>query len=221
MSEGKTNIAPVADHQRDRFARASLRVAHWIERPAFWLGASSAWLMLALALLIVFDAFGRRYIRTWSFVIENDWHVLINSPMFQDAEWHLHTIVTFCALGYAHARHAHVRLDLFRPGFKPRTKLWIEWLGGVVLFMPFMAIFCFYAYMYFDLAWLSNERAGDTNGINHRWFIKFFIFLGPLSLLMAGAASLIRLTVRLFGPEHLHSQTGTDHITAENHSAYS
>ncbi|MBT6313654.1 MAG: hypothetical protein HOJ21_10660, partial [Alphaproteobacteria bacterium] len=93
MSEDKTNMAPVADHQRDRFAGTSLRVAHWIERPAFWLGASSAWLMLALALLIVFDAFGRRYIRTWSFVIENDWHVLINSPMFQDAEWHLHTIV--------------------------------------------------------------------------------------------------------------------------------
>jgi TRAP-type mannitol/chloroaromatic compound transport system permease small subunit len=93
-------------------------------------------------------------------VIENDWHDLINSPMFQDAEWHLHTIVTFCALGYAHARHAHVRLDLFRPCFKPRTKLWIEWLGGVMLFMPFMAIFCFYAYMYFDLAWFSNERAG-------------------------------------------------------------
>ena len=221
MSEGKTNIAAAGDPRRDRLARASLQVAHWIERPAFWLGASSTWLLLALALLIVFDAFGRRYIRTWSFVIENDWHVLINSPMFQDAEWHLHTIVTFCALGYAHARHAHVRLDLFRPGFKSHTKLWIEWLGGVVLFMPFMAIFCFYAYMYFDLAWLSNERAGDTNGINHRWFIKFFIFLGPLSLLMAGAASLIRLTVRLFGPEHLHSQTGTDHITAENHSAYS
>jgi TRAP-type mannitol/chloroaromatic compound transport system permease small subunit len=198
-----------------------LRLADRMERPAYWLGTYSSWLMLALAGLIAFDAFGRRYIRTWSFVVEQNWHVLINSPVFQDGEWHLHTIVTFCALGYAHVRHADVRLDLFRPGFKPKTKLWIEWVGGLILFLPFMVIFCFYAFKYFNLAWVIDESAGDSNGIHHRWFIKFFIFLGPLSLLAAGAASMIRLTVRLFGPKTLHSQTNTEHITAENHSAYS
>lgn len=206
---------------RDRSARFWLKMADRFERPAFQLGAWSSWLMLALALLIVFDAFGRRYIRTWSFIVERDWHLLINSPVLQDAEWHLHTIVTFCALGYAHARHAHVRLDLFRPGFSPKARLWIEWLGGIVLFFPFLAIFCLYAQKYVELAFISNESAGDTNGINHRWIIKSFVLIGPSTLLMAGAASMIRLTIRIFGPEHLHSETKTEHITAENHSAFS
>ncbi len=65
------------------------------------------------------------------------------------------------------------------------------------------------------------ESSGESNGIGHRWFIKFFMFLGPLALLSAGVAGMIRLTVRLFGPEALHSRTGTEPITAENHSAYS
>ncbi len=53
------------------------------------------------------------------------------------------------------------------------------------------------------------------------WFIKFFIFLGPLTLLMAGISSFIRLSVRLFGAEELQAETKTEHITAENHSAFS
>ena len=210
--------SPPDSHHR---ARWWLKTAERLERPALWLGQWSSWLMLALALLIVFDAFGRRYIRNWSFVVENNWHFLINSPVIQDGEWHLHTIVTFCALGYAYARNAHVRLDLFRPSFRPRSKLWIEWLGGLVLFLPFLLIFCGYAYQYFYLAWLVDESSGDSNGINHRWIIKFFIFLGPLSLLGAALAGTIRQTVRLFGPEALHGETKTGHITAESHSAYS
>jgi len=202
-------------------ARVWLKLAGWLERPAVWLGSYSSWLMLALALLIAFDAFGRRYIRTWSFVIEQNWHFLINSPAMQDGEWHLHTIVTFCALGFAYARNAHVRLDLFRPGFQPRTKLWIEWVGGLVLFLPFLAVFCAYAFKYFYLAWTVDESGGESNGINHRWFIKFFIFLGPMTLFAAGISSFIRLSIRLFGPEDLHSETKTEHITAENHSAFS
>jgi len=214
-------MAPLSTPRKHTGARFCLALADRLERPAFWLGSCSSWLMLALALLIAFDAFGRRYIRSWSFVVENNWHLLINSPVLQDAEWHLHTIVTFCALGYAFARHAHVRLDLFRPDFQPRTKLWIEWLGGLVLFLPFLAIFCAYAWKYFHFAWIIDETGGDSNGINHRWFIKFFILLGPVTLLLAGISSLIRLTIRLFGPADLHAQTKTEHITAQNHSAFS
>ena len=99
---------PASPHPPHRTARRWLRAADLLERPSLWLGSYSAWLMLLLAGLIVFDAFGRRYIRTWSFVVENNWHFLINSPVIQDGEWHLHTIVTFCALGYAYSRHAHV-----------------------------------------------------------------------------------------------------------------
>lgn len=207
--------------QSHRLALAGLRLADWIERPAVWLGRYSSWLMLALAGLIVFDALGRRYIRNRDFVVERNWHFLINSPAIQDGEWHLHTIVTFCALGYAYTRHAHVRLDLVRPLFSARTKLWIEWLGGLLLLLPFLTIFCAYAYKYFYLAWLAAESSGESNGIGHRWFIKFFIFLGPMTLLSAGVAGMIRLTVRLFGPKALHGQTGTEPIAADNHSAFS
>ena len=118
---------------RDSNWHAVLRFARWTEAPAIWVGQATAWLQIPLVLIIVFDAITRRYIRSLPFVIEHDLHVYFNSPVIQDAEWHLHTIIFFGALGYAYARNAHVRLDIFRPRFSARGRLWVEFLGGLLL----------------------------------------------------------------------------------------
>lgn len=197
-----------------------LRLADLMERPVIWVGEAVAWLFLPLIAIILFDAVTRRYLRKLSFVMESDLHFYLNSPAMQDAEWHLHAIIMFCALGYAYACNAHVRLDIFRPRLGVAGRLWVEFLGGLFLLMPFVVIFAADCFDFFWIAWVHDEAAGEANGIGERWFIKFFIFFGPLLLFTAGLSMMLRLAVRLFGPRELTAATRTEKIVDGDFSAF-
>lgn len=197
-----------------------IRAADALERPVVWVGETVSWLFLPLIVIILFDALARRYLRKFNFVMQSDLHFYLNSPAFQDAEWHLHAIIMLCALGYACACNAHVRLDMLRERLGKQGRLWVEFLGGLFLLMPFIMIFAADCFDFFWIAWVHDETAGETNGIGERWFIKFFMVLGPSLLLIAGLSVLIRLAVRLFGPPELAPATRTEAIVDRDFSAF-
>ncbi|MGB1006855.1 MAG: TRAP transporter small permease subunit [Thalassobaculaceae bacterium] len=204
-----------------RIWRGALGLAHLLERPVIWVGEAVAWLQLVLVVLIIADAISRRYIRSLSIVVENNLHFFFNSPAIQDGEWHLHAIILFCALGYAGALNAHIRLDILRPRFSDQWRLWIELIGGLTLLAPFVLIFIYEAGIFFSIAWRYDEAAGESNGIGNRWFIKFFILFGPSLFFLSGLSIMIRLSARLFGPADLRARTRTDDIANPTFSAYS
>jgi TRAP-type mannitol/chloroaromatic compound transport system permease small subunit len=200
--------------------RLLLRLARWADAPAILTGKAVSWLFLPLIAIIVVDAISRKFLRRLDFVVANDLHGFFNSPVFQDAEWHLHTIIFMGAIGFAYTRNAHVRLDLFRGRLGVRGRLIVELAGGVLLLTPFLAIFCYYGWDFFYLAWEKNEGSPVVIGIGARWFIKFFIFLGPALLLLSAIAMMLRVVVRLFGPSALTDATGTGPIADAGYSAY-
>ncbi len=197
-----------------------IKIARWADRPVVLVGQAVSWLMLPLIAIIIFDAIGRRYLRKLSFVVENNLHDWLNSPVLQDAEWHLHTVIFLGAIGYAYSRNAHVRLDIFRPRLGERGRLAVELAGGLLLLLPFLAIFTYYAWGFFWSAWLVDENSGPSNGIDHRWVIKFFVFLGPLLLSLSGLSMVLRLVVRLFGPPGLAADADVDKIAGSSFSAF-
>lgn len=197
-----------------------IRIARWADAPAVLMGRAVAWLILPLILIIIFDAVTRKFLRKLSFVVENDLHGYLNSPVFQDAEWHLHAIIFLGALGYAYSRNAHVRLDIFRPRLGERGRMAVELAGGVLLLAPFLAVFSYYSWDFFMSAWLSDEGSGAANGIDNRWFIKFFVFLGPMLLFLSGLSMALRLCVRLFGPEELAAAADVDKVADGSFSAF-
>ena len=200
--------------------RFLLRLAGWLDAPPRLIGRAVSWAFLPMILIIIVDALSRKYLRKLDFVVENDLHGYFNSPIFQDAEWHLHTIIFLGALGYAYSRNAHVRLDIIRPKLGEKGRLWVEFLCGLTLLLPFLAVIAYYAWDFFILAWESDEGSGVNNGIEDRWAIKFWTVLGPVLLMLAGTAMLLRLFVRLFGPEAVAGETRTEAIADENFSAY-
>lgn len=210
----------MASNPHSRIWPALLRIARWADAPAVLVGHAVSWLMLPLIVIIVFDSMSRKYLRKLSFVIDNNLHDYLNSPILQDAEWHLHTIIFLGALGYAYSRNAHVRLDMFRPSLGERGRLAVELAGGLLLLVPFLAIFSLYSWEFFWSAWLVDENSGPANGIDHRWFIKFFVFLGPLLLLGSGLSMILRLCVRLFGPEELAEAADVGKIADSEFSAF-
>lgn len=162
-------------------------------------GKLGGWLMLPLILLIVFDAVTRKYVRKLDFIIDNDLHRYLNSSMIQDFEWHLHTVVFFLAIGYAYTHNMHVRLDMFRPRFSSRTRILIEFVGGVALLLPFLLVLNFYAIDFIAASWKTGEVSAVGTGLSHRWIIKSFVSIGFVLMTLICLSMLARMALFLSG----------------------
>jgi len=163
------------------------------------IGKLGGWLILPLILLIVFDAFTRKFVRKLDFVIDNDLHRFLNSSLIQDFEWHLHTVVFFLAIGYAYTRNMHVRLDMFRPRFTPRTRIVIELIGGIVLLLPFLFVLNFYALDFVAAAWITDEISSFGTGLGRRWIIKSFVSIGFTLMALICLSMIVRMVLFLCG----------------------
>ena len=200
--------------------RKWLKAANWMEMPVLWLGQLAAWLMLPLVGIIMFDAICRKFLRKTTFALETGLYHLMNSPVLQDAEWHLHAILFLVAMGYAYAYNAHVRLDIFRPKLGIKGRLWVEILGGVFLLVPFLGTLIYFGWDFFLSAWVTDEGTSVLIGIGNRWFIKSFVMIGFSLLLLSATSLIIRLSIRLWGPEDLIPETRVDAFTRTSHSAF-
>lgn len=205
---------------REAPARRLLALARGLEWPVVRIGAAASWLILPLIAIIVIDAVCRKYLRKLDIVVDTGLYHLMNSPVFQDAEWHLHAIVFLCAFGYAYAYNAHVRLDIFRPRLGARARVWIEIVGGVVLLLPFLGIMLVHGWDFMLTAWDTNEISAASTGIANRWFIKSFLFTGLVLMTMSAVSMLIRLLVHALGPPDLRAAAKVDSIVRESHSAF-
>lgn len=198
---------------RARMFRAMLRLSHWLDRPAVWLGGTGAWLLLPMICVIAFDVIGRRYVRHLDFIVENDLHHYINSPKLQDSEWHFSATLILLALGYAFSRNVQIRLDIVRHRFSARAKLWIEFAGTLVL-LPFLAVLITYAFEFVAFAWESDEQSAVLIGLSRRWLIKSALLVGLVSLALAAVSLVLRILVWLFGPPELVARARLESLTA-------
>lgn len=196
-----------------------IRLADTLEAAPVFCGQIGAWLTIPLITIIMFDAITRKFLRMTDFAIETGLYHLMNSPKLQDAEWHLHTMLFFLALGYAYARNAHMRLDLLRHRFDTRQRVWIDCLGGIFLLLPFLAVFAYNGWIYVVASWISDEGSSATTGLPNRWAIKSFVVIGAGLTAMATAALLLRCFVYLAGPAALRDKAGLERLARRDSTA--
>ena len=96
----------------------------------------------------------------------------------------------------------------------------MEVLGGVFLLIPFLVTLIYFGWDFFLSAWLTDEGTSVLIGIGNRWFIKSFVIIGFSLLLLSAASLIIRLAIRLWGPEDLIAETRVDSFTRASHSAF-
>lgn len=171
-----------------------LKLAGFLDEAATRLGRASAWLMVALILVIMTDV----TLRHW---------FVIGSTKLQELEWHLHGALFLLALGWAYSRDAHVRIELASERFSPRTKAWVELFGCCLFLMPYVTAVVWFGVDYVGYSLQYDEASPSATGLPHRWIIKAVIPLGFLTLGMAALAKLIHTSVFLFGPEELSHKT--------------
>ena len=170
-----------------------------LERIVIAIGQASGWLMLPLIGIIVFDAVCRKFLRHLDFVINSGLYHLMNSSKIQDLEWHLHTVVFFLAIAYTYAHNMHVRLDIFRERFKPRTRVAIELGGAILLLLPFLFVLNLYAYEFWESSWRLNEGSSVATGLGSRWVIKASVMVGFALMTLITVSLVARFILFLLG----------------------
>lgn len=172
-------------------SRALLRLAAWLEVLPRRCLQVVAWMMVLMVLAIVFEVLTRRM------RVEIP---IITSVRLLELQWHFHVTLFMLSLAYGYLRNVHVRIDMAVSGLSVRTRAWIELVGLLLLFLPFVVMLTRWGYVFWEASWRMNEASDNPMGLPHRWLIKPVLPIGAALLIMAGVCNLLRLMVFLFGP---------------------
>jgi TRAP-type mannitol/chloroaromatic compound transport system permease small subunit len=186
---------------------ALLNLASVFDRIARTVGKLAGWIILPLIFVIIFDVVTRKvdFIRLYfsDFSINYGYSV---STMLQDLEWHLHGVLLLLTFGFGYLMNAHVRVDIFRENLSRKGQAWLEFLGLVLMALPFLLLMLYYTGRFAIISFGQGEGSESMTGIPWRYVVKSFMFIGFLIVTMATIATLIRVTAYLFGtPDQRHS----------------
>ena len=106
--------------------KALIATSEAIDRFISRIGKLSAWLLIPLMAVIIFDVITRKFrlltdLREY-FIIHDmaagaDFiGSYLTSTKFQELEWHLHAALFLLCLGYGYVRNSHVRIEIVQPG---------------------------------------------------------------------------------------------------------
>ena len=142
-------------------------------------GRLLAWLVLAMALLT-------------TTVVVLRYGFNIGSIMAQEGVTYMHACLFMLGAAYALKSGAHVRVDIFYRNFSPRTRAWVNSVGGIVFLMPLCAFIFFSSWNYVSESWIVREASPEPGGIPAVFLLKSVIPLMALNLFLQGLAEILR-----------------------------
>ncbi len=154
-----------------------------IERLIDRLGRATAWLALAIVLLMATNVLLRyafRYGNVWS----------------QELEWHLLVPLILFGMSYALLKGEHVRVDILYGRFPGPWKAGVDLLSSVLAGFVSAAVI-WLSVQYVEQSFVISEQSQDPGGLPYRWVLKAFIPVGFAVLLLQSVASTIRAWARL------------------------
>lgn len=150
------------------------------------LGMFSSWLWIATVVAILWSVIGR-------YVFSS------GSVMLEEVQWHLAGAAWLIGLSFTLVHDDHVRVDILHERFSNHTRAWIEFLGILLLLLPFVVIACMELAPYAMAAFEQGERSQAPDGLPARWILKGVLTISVGLLGVAALARLTRTTSRLFG----------------------
>ncbi|MDG1582117.1 TRAP transporter small permease subunit [Pseudomonas sp. GOM6] len=141
------------------------RLSHLLERGIVAIGQASAWLWIAVLLVVLCNVFSRFVLARGSIALE-------------ELSWHLFGAATLLSLAYAVVRDDHVRVDVLREKFSLRTQAWIELLGIILLALPVIALMIDSLLAYAHTAFVYMEHSQAPSGLPYRFLFKSVLPLG-------------------------------------------
>ena len=138
---------------------------------------TSAWLVLVLIMVTIYDVVMRYLFKQGSVAI-------------QELEWHLFAAIFLLGSSSALQSDQHVRVDVLYKSSRisDRQRALIDVFGGIFFLLPFCIVIIWSSMPFVIDAFVHKEISPDPGGMHYRWVIKALIPLG-FSLLLLSAVS--------------------------------
>ena len=161
------------------------RISRPLDRLLVAIGEASAWLWLAVLLVVLANVFNRFALSRGSIALE-------------EMSWHLFGAALMLALAYAVVRDDHVRVDVLSERFSLHGRAWIELVAIVLLALPVIALMIDALIPYAYKAYLYNERSQAPSGLPHRFIFKSVLPIGLVLVALALLSRALRCSTLLF-----------------------
>jgi TRAP-type mannitol/chloroaromatic compound transport system permease small subunit len=154
-----------------------------------WIGRFTAWLVVALVLLVCYDV-AMRYL------------FQAGSVALQELEWHLFALIFLLGAAYTLKHDAHVRVDVLYQAnwMTPRRRALVNLFGCLFLLLPFCVLMVLSSVPFVEQSYGWGEASPDPGGLPYRWLLKAMIPTGFVLLGLQGLALAIRSLQALAAP---------------------
>jgi len=151
-----------------------------------WIGRMTAWLVLAMVLLICYDVAMRYFFNQGSVAL-------------QELQWHLFALIFLVGSAYTLKHDGHVRVDLIHQSrlLSDKHRALINIFGILFFLMPFCILILTTTWPFVENAFYYNEGSPDPGGLPHRFLLKGSILIAFGLLISQGIAELLRNSLRL------------------------
>ena len=156
-------------------------IANFIEKISEGVGRLSAWLVVAMVLLVCYDV-AMRYL------------FQAGSVGLQELEWHLFALIFLLGSAYTLKHDEHVRVDIFYQSrwMTPKRRAAVDLFGCLFMLLPFCVLMIYSSIPFVTQSFDWGEASPDPGGLPYRWLLKAMIPFGFLLLALQGVAMAIR-----------------------------
>ncbi len=154
-----------------------------------WIGNTTSWFCWVTLVAIIVVNVAARYIFGEGKIY------------FEEAQSFIYALGFLIGLSFCAESDSHIRIDILHDRFKPRTKAWIDFLGILFLWIPYVLVILIYSPQLISYSLEVGETSASPGGLPFPFLTiwKSFMFVGYVLLLVAAVSRLIRASALIFG----------------------
>jgi TRAP-type mannitol/chloroaromatic compound transport system permease small subunit len=168
------------------------RLARGIDCFTEWMGRIIAWLTLAMMIVTCTVVVMRYFLETGSIAL-------------QESVTYMHAMVFLLGASYTLKRGGHVRVDILYQKFSPRGQALVDALGTLLFLVPVSLLILVFSWDYVANSWSIHEVSKETQGLPSVYLLKTLLLVMPVTMLLQGAAEIIKNLLFFFGLGGEHS----------------
>jgi TRAP-type mannitol/chloroaromatic compound transport system permease small subunit len=122
----------------------------------------------------------------------------LSSNAWLEVQWYLFAGMVMLGAATTFRLNEHVRVDVLLAMYPNKVRLWLDFLGGILFFLPVTIIIGWYSWEYFVSSYLQGEMSSNSGGLI-RWPVRGVITLGFLLLTLQGLSEIIKRYAAIIG----------------------